>query len=270
MSTNWRWQVADIHQPHSANLMETTKTQGQHNEGLRSLSALSLKSSKSSRRLTGRSSAGSSRRPSASTRASTVAELAQAKAQVAIARLVHAEKEKNIKIEEATLDVLQHQAAMAKAEVMEAAAQFDVVKQIWKLDYLPVQATTEQKVSTSINITTLSLHISRNKWNLYRHSHLNKNQTNMTTYHQIMVNQHCKTIQFNKVFPSAHTHTTTQPQPQQRFNPIHTATDNVTSDLAKFLARSQLVTGGQIEFDDKPENYLSWKAIFKSTCLLSG
>jgi hypothetical protein len=35
-------------------------------------------------------------------------------------------------------------------------------------------------------------------------------------------------------------------------------------DLAKCLARNQLVTSGIIIFDDKPENYWAWKSSFES------
>ena len=38
-----------------------------------------------------------------------------------------------------------------------------------------------------------------------------------------------------------------------------------TTELAKFLARSHLVTGGLNKYDDRPENYLSWKSTFLST-----
>lgn len=41
--------------------------------------------------------------------------------------------------------------------------------------------------------------------------------------------------------------------------------DTIASDLARFLAKTQLITGGLSKFDDKPENYLSWKATFQST-----
>ena len=38
-----------------------------------------------------------------------------------------------------------------------------------------------------------------------------------------------------------------------------------TSNLAKYLARSQLVTTELTTFDDKPENYWAWKASFHNT-----
>ncbi len=37
-----------------------------------------------------------------------------------------------------------------------------------------------------------------------------------------------------------------------------------TSDLAKFLIRSQLVSGGLTKFDDQPENFLGWRSTFTS------
>ncbi|KAF0024609.1 hypothetical protein F2P81_023411 [Scophthalmus maximus] len=39
----------------------------------------------------------------------------------------------------------------------------------------------------------------------------------------------------------------------------------VTSDLAKYLAWSQLVCSGLTRFDDKPENYFAWNASFTNT-----
>lgn len=80
--------------------------------------------------------------------------------------------------------------------------------------------------------------INRNNWNLHQRSHLFTSQNpepqiDTKSYHQMAVNQHCKEIQFNKVFPRV----------------CHTA---------------QLVTGGVTMSDDMPECYLSWKAMFQS------
>lgn len=139
--------------------METSEAQGQDCEETRSLSAHSLKSSESGR-LTVRSSARASSRSTTSSRASMAAAKVQAEAQAAKARLAYAEKEMDIKVEkaclEATLDVLELQkeadAAMAKAEVMEfAAAQLDAAEQNGEFDFLPTQATPEQKVTDYIN-----------------------------------------------------------------------------------------------------------------------
>ncbi|KAL7868569.1 hypothetical protein SRHO_G00099530 [Serrasalmus rhombeus] len=115
----------------------------------------SVASAKSSGKLTVRSSAGCSSRSSASTRASMEAARAQAEAQAAKARLAYAEKEMSIKIEkarlEASLDVLNLQkeadAAVAKAEVMEAAAaQLSISEPKEELPFLAQQTTPEEKV----------------------------------------------------------------------------------------------------------------------------
>lgn len=52
-------------------------------------------------------------------------------------------------------------------------------------------------------------------------------------------------------------HYAPNPSPGQDLN-------NNTSDLAKFLIRSQLVSGGLTKFDDQPENFLGWKSTFTS------
>ncbi|XP_057210619.1 uncharacterized protein LOC130566840 [Triplophysa rosa] len=52
-------------------------------------------------------------------------------------------------------------------------------------------------------------------------------------------------------------------QPQRRTSSNNV--DSTISDLARFLAKSQLVTGGLTKFDNKPESYLSWKATFQTT-----
>lgn len=45
----------------------------------------------------------------------------------------------------------------------------------------------------------------------------------------------------------------------------HPSKDSATSDLAKYLAKSHIVLSGLTRFDDKPENYLSWKMSFNNT-----
>ncbi|XP_063072405.1 uncharacterized protein LOC134463094 [Engraulis encrasicolus] len=50
-----------------------------------------------------------------------------------------------------------------------------------------------------------------------------------------------------------------------RTRAAHHPSDTPTSDLARYLVRSQLVSSGLTRFDDKPENYLSWKSSFMNT-----
>ena len=42
----------------------------------------------------------------------------------------------------------------------------------------------------------------------------------------------------------------------------HRSSDKVTSELAKYLARSQIVSSGLTRFNDQPEHFLSWKSSF--------
>lgn len=43
-------------------------------------------------------------------------------------------------------------------------------------------------------------------------------------------------------------------------NPL--SPENNTLDLAKFLARNQVITAGLTKFDDTPEHYQAWRASF--------
>ncbi|KAK2844932.1 hypothetical protein Q5P01_011591 [Channa striata] len=264
--------------------MEKSEAKSQDNEDTRSHCSHTLRPSQSLGKLSVRSSVGSSRGSSASTRASMAAAHAHAEAQAAKARLAYAEKEMGIKVEqarlEATLSVLRLQreadAAMAKAEVLESAvAQFHSAEQKGEdLSFLRPQATSEQKVREFISkqdkggltqgdtctqqdtIThqegqskspalSTPFHVKRES-NRYRFSELDhsEQQPMRDAPHQV----------YYKV-----------PQPQQKFILSNGATDNTTGNLARFLAKSQLLTGGLTRFDDKPENYLSWKVTFQST-----
>lgn len=231
------------------------------------------KSSTRSRKLTVRSAAGSTSRSSVSSQASLAAARAQAESQAAQARLAYAEKELSIKVEkarlEATLDVLNLQkeadAAKAKAEVMElAAAQYGEAVKSDELSFLPLQQTTEQKVSEYIN----------------KHSPSRDRETSQHRYmyegeqDHPRVNKpfHVKQKQYSVLSQDVIKHPPVggiNPQtPGKMLQPKQFSGQNggndTTSDLARFLAKSQLVTGGLTTFDDKPESYLSWKATFQS------
>lgn len=47
--------------------------------------------------------------------------------------------------------LMEADATMAREEAMNAAAHLDIVKQSRELDFLPIEATTEQKVCEYIN-----------------------------------------------------------------------------------------------------------------------
>ncbi|XP_055017007.1 uncharacterized protein LOC129411103 [Boleophthalmus pectinirostris] len=252
--------------------MEKEEAKSQKSHSSHSLKAHSSKFSVHSGKLTVRSEAGASARSSASSRASMAAALAQAEAQAAKARLAYAEKELSIKVEkawlEATLDVLNLQkeadAAMAKAEVMEsAAAQYEKTEKSNELSFLPLQPTTEDKVSEYINKHSYNNEPTQNR-ETYQHNCTFQKQYQPSVYTPSHVKQE------RNDYPVQPPDGAKRPplrdiiqQPMQFSSPNNA--DNTTSDLARFLAKSQLVTGGLTKFDDKPDSYLSWKATFQST-----
>nr|XP_054604550.1 uncharacterized protein LOC129165413 [Nothobranchius furzeri] len=251
--------------------MEKGDSEGQNEE---TQSNHSRRSSKSSGRLTVRSSAACSSRSSASSRASMAVARAQAEAQAAKARLAYAEKEMSIKVEkarlEATLDVINLQkeadAAMAKAEVMESAvAQFDKADSKEELSFLPLQATTEQKVSEYINKNNYTDLAQGNASQHDDRKHQTE-QSNQPLIYSPLCPKHepvqCRFVPQDGAEGPTQSGTILQ-IPQQGLFPKYNA--DSTSDLARFLAKSQLVTGGLEKFDDKPESYLSWKTTFQST-----
>ncbi|KAL4000683.1 acetylcholinesterase [Sarotherodon galilaeus] len=244
--------------------MEKSEAEGQNNEETKS--TRSRRSSKSSGRLTVRSSAACSSRSSASTRASMAAARAQAEAQAAKARLAYAEKEMNIKVEkarlEATLDVINLQkeadAALAKAEVMEsAAAQFDKAESGEEWPLSPLQVTPEQKVSEYIN----------------KHSHTDL-APDITSYHDDSKYQNEQSKQ-----PVMYTPLCPKQEPvQYSFMPQDGAERRLQRDVSPQTLHDALQLQHRLssnnnadpiarlsKFDDKPENYLSWKATFQST-----
>lgn len=258
--------------------MKKAEPEGQDEEAR---STHSRRSSTSSGRLTVRSSAAWSSRSLASSQASMAAARAQAEAQAAKARLAYAEKEMSIKLEkallEATLDVINQQkeadAAMAKAEVMEsAAAQFDRTASNEPLSFLPLQPTTEQRVTEFINKCNCAAPDQDNTLRFDDTKYQNDKPNQSVIYTPLCLKKEAVQCQFMPLdgsdIPLQRGVNPKIPQNmlqlQQGSTPNNNA-DSTTSYLARFLAKSQLVTGRLDKFDDKPESYLSWKATFQST-----
>ncbi|XP_057674161.1 uncharacterized protein LOC130905124 [Corythoichthys intestinalis] len=246
------------------------------------------KSSRSETKQSNRSSAESLSRSSASSRARIQAALAKAVAEATRARLAYAEEEISIKTEkarlEASLDVLHQRkeadAASAKADVMESvAAMFGMEEQNEKvLGFLPTQTNPEQKVSEYINKrheaepphTTPSNYFPKHYIQPYQMEQPSPQLPVFTPIHvQQEPRQHHQLPQERGTQP--HISGTQQnafhsvPEVQQRLNSNHYSVDGVTSDLGRLLAKIQLLCGGLTKFDDKAENYPSWKLTFQST-----
>ncbi|XP_019739021.1 uncharacterized protein LOC109523947 [Hippocampus comes] len=268
--------------------MEKPDASGESNGETGSLFSYHSKSSRSATRLTLSSSKGSLSRSSASSRARVEAVLARAEAQGARARLAYAEEEINIEMEKARLEVsldLLHQrreadAATAKADAMEsAAAHFSMEERGEQvLEFLPVQTTPEQKVREYINKhgEAEPTHIESNSFaQLYnvtpnQEKHAGPPLSVFTPLHikqeagqdHLLPQDREPELQNTVTQPDAFHG---GPQAQQRFNSNPCAADRAIGDLAKFLAKIQLLSGGLTQFDDKPEGYLNWKLTFQTT-----
>ncbi|XP_067282638.1 uncharacterized protein [Pseudorasbora parva] len=223
---------------------------------------------------------------------SMAAAKARAKAEAAQARASFAKKEMEIKIEkarlEATLDAMEREreaeAAMAEAAVMEAAvADLEVKRSHHSASiHLPQQSPRQRTeeyvkqhsepsdtVPTKDNAKTelpQNLEDEKEKgpssqryrvlssWNA---GHYRGSETVEQSYPIFPQSSH--SLPHHSKSPAAPIH-----HPSRNTNQAthHSSHDAATYDLAKFLARNQLVTSGLNKFDDRPENYLAWKSSF--------
>lgn len=91
------------------------------------------------------------------------------------------------------------------------------------------------------------------------------NQSNQQASNQFYQAQHQTTTRHDMqhVNTSLHEQTLASVGVSQKLSSVQEV-KGTTSDLAKFLVKSQLVSGGLTRFDDQPENYLGWKSTFSS------
>ncbi|XP_056629335.1 uncharacterized protein LOC130440302 [Triplophysa dalaica] len=228
---------------------------------------------------------------------------ARAKSEGAQARAAFSEREILIRTEkarlEATLDALEREreavAARAEAAVMEAAAEEFEAREEYKPLLQPLQGAqqrTEEYVSKHS-------HLSGSKILLKEHSSTHeKTSHHVSSCASVCEEREDKPSAFIHNQPTSHSavsgmhgnkgvaeQTSSQllnsHQQYARDLPVHTpaysphrpytttayhpSKDTATSDLAKYLSKSQLVSSGLTRFDDKPENYLCWKMSFNNT-----
>lgn len=224
---------------------------------------------------------------------------ARAKAEAAQARAAFSKKEIEIKIEkarlEATLDALEKEreaeAALAEAVVMEAAAaNLDAVSE-HRAHLLTLQSPkqrTEEYVSmhSQLNDSTQSFKTEPHSCSHLPHVQAVEGQDKAPT---VSPDQQPPNYIKGAVISESLSHTPQQNCPSRSngqpyhtcaspafttqqggrsnylsFAPYHSI-DEPTTNLARYLARSQLVSSGLTKFDDRPENYLSWKSSFLNT-----
>ncbi|XP_013856466.1 uncharacterized protein LOC106512382, partial [Austrofundulus limnaeus] len=197
---------------------------------------------------------------------------AKAKAKAAQARATYAKKEIEIKVEQArlqaTLDALRaeqdQEAAAAEANSLEAGLiqlGFETRSVTYGSCLTENKATrTAQYVLDQANHTAAEspapVQIEINNPELPLHPSVVKQEMNYVAPESEVCEP--QSVSFKQFAPLApvlpkmnHTHNShveTQP----------------TYDLAKYLARSQLITTGLTSFDDQPMNYWAWKSSFKT------
>lgn len=219
---------------------------------------------------------------------------ARAKAEAAQARAAFSEREIRIKTEKARLDALdalererKAEAAMAEAAVMEAVDEHRPLLQSVQTaqqrteEYVnrhshhsdsthSHQETSSRKVKTPHNFSPISqCEGQEDKFPTPDCHQPNSHSADSTvpTINRFTEESHPQLLNslphYERGLP-AYTPQFNDPNPYMPRAP-HQSNDIVTSDLAKYLARSQLVSSGLTSFDDKPDNYLSWKGSFINT-----
>lgn len=235
-----------------------------------------------------RSIASASTNRSRSSSASAAAAKARAKLEAARARTEFLKKESEILIEkaqlkvteacmEASLAAIKHEsevaAAIAETKVLEAAADSELGERI--SDVKEVSDRTRDYVMNQSQLRLLSpagdepcqlplkpiVHVLRPE-TPPRHHRLaswdvrdsnNKPDTESITQHPQKSVQ--TTSQKYQIPPFTSSPYKTTPQPS--FN-----NDTNVSEVARYLARRELVNSGLFKFDDRPENYWAWKSSF--------
>lgn len=132
-----------------------------------------------------------------------------------------------------------------------AAAQLD--QRSNHLYSIPVEADTAERVSEYVTL----------------HAHIEPTPTEMEMQQQhdttFLLKQENSSVEVKREDAQRmQPYNYSEPHQQQKKNPQPTNIDTAT-DLARFLAKSHLITEGLCKYDDKPENFLSWKSTFKNT-----
>ena len=229
-----------------------------------------------------------SSRSSTSSRVSLEAARARARAEAAKARLAFTERETELKIEKAKLEAkidcinLQREAEAAHAEavVLEtAAADIDGSDHSKELEFLPLQESIQKRTDDYVTHHTLH-HFQQSpkeeKDVLYP---LPPTLTPQQDY-TFQCGAQSLDIDRKSMYQQRDTQQLDTDVLQRRdyghhdtaisIKPAHvvntsTSTNSTTVDLAKFLAKNQLVSSGLTKFDDLPEHYVAWRETFINT-----
>ncbi|KAK3545643.1 hypothetical protein QTP70_008781 [Hemibagrus guttatus] len=235
-----------------------------------------------------RSIASASTNRSRSSSASFVAAKARAKLEAARAKAEFLKKESEILIEkaqlkvmearmEASLSALKHEsevaAALAEAKVLEAAAESELGERISDVreisdrtrDYVMHQSQLELSppVGDEPYQTPLEPIVHMLKPETPQRGHRLTAWDVRDSYNkpdtESIMQQPQRSVQIpsHKFQAPPFTSSPCKTTPQQSFN-----NDTNVSEIARYLARRELVNSGLFKFDDRPENYWAWKSSF--------
>ncbi|XP_025766921.1 uncharacterized protein LOC112848107 [Oreochromis niloticus] len=254
----------------SAQALKEDRAEGPRDE-VESGSIYSRHSSKRSR----------SSRSSTSSRVSYEAARARAKAEAAKTRLAFTEKEGELRVEKARLEAKidyislqkEAEAAQAEAEVLEAAAGDVNESNNKEFDFLPLPESALKRTDHYVTQHTQDQFPQEPK--VENDSTLPPTSTPFLSYNQ---NAQPQLIDNGASFPQNNAqpfHMNFPQQEDERYQhrvlsdnrPHLNSSHNIDSstDLAKFLAKSQLVSSGLTKFDDLPEHYEAWRETFINT-----
>ncbi|XP_062422700.1 uncharacterized protein LOC119214058 [Pungitius pungitius] len=219
-----------------------------------------------------------SSRSSTSSRVSLDAARARAKAEAAKTRLAFTEKESELKIERAKLEAridyinLQREAEAAHAEAVvleNAAADMDGSEHNKELKSLPLQESALKRTHDYVSDHALH-HFTQapteDKEVYPLHALLSPQQTQSLTinrrsmYHQRDTQEPPTEVLQRRNYDQQHNALPSKSPASDNIS--HNAT---VTDLAKFLAKNQLVSSGLTRFDDLPEHYQAWRETFINT-----
>lgn len=227
-------------------------------------------------------------RSSAGSSVSLAAAKARAKAEAAKAKLEFHEKETNIQMEKTKLEALMRElslqrevkAANAEAKVLEAAAaDLEEEKYSEPSDFNPVTVQTlkrtedyvkEQSANFSQYVyedeKAVTCHYTGPTSNNVQQCSVSDEFTQLPRHLLDRTGAHVKQLPIFSPNPIKEEvmYNWNGPLSQTAFPNTPVNPGNHTFDLARFLARSQVITSGLTKFDDTPEHYQAWRASFIS------
>ncbi|XP_026010119.1 uncharacterized protein LOC113013438 [Astatotilapia calliptera] len=214
-----------------------------------------------------------SRKPPSRAGSSASIELlrAKAKAEAAQTRASYTKKEIEIKVEQATLDALraeqEKEAAIAEANSLEAGL-LELGFETRSVAYGPPLSESKEKRTAQYVLEQTAINAAESTAPVKTEY---KDPT--PTFQEIAIKEGNKTncaATHNELYkPPSTNYKEFTPLVQTPYKSSYTqgnehAPSQHTYDLAKYLARSQLITTGLTSFDDQPMSYWAWKSSFKT------